>query len=93
MPKVKSNKKIATINNKSLFWDVDVSQLDPERHADFIIIRVLDRGRPEDFDWILKKYGEEKIKNALKRKFYQLSKKSAQFWLKRFKLRSRTSLD
>lgn len=35
----------------SLFWDVEMETIDPEKHRKFIINRVLGRGRM--FDWFL----------------------------------------
>jgi hypothetical protein len=51
----------------NLFWDTDEQTLDPEKHARFIIERVLMRGRLEDWTALKKLYGVERIKQeALK---------------------------
>ena len=34
-----------------LFWDVDLEELEVERHAEYILSRVLDRGRIDDVGW------------------------------------------
>jgi hypothetical protein len=49
---------------KQLFWDTDMSQLDFEKHANAIIVRVLERGSLEDWNAIKQYYGHEKIKEA-----------------------------
>lgn len=63
---------------KSLFWDVDVSSVDLERHKRFIVERVLTRGRLEDFNKLLTLYSTEDIKAAI-RKSRELDPKTAHF--------------
>ncbi|MDR1726165.1 MAG: hypothetical protein LBR28_07235 [Bacteroidales bacterium] len=46
----------------NLFWDADTSTMDMERHAAFIVGRVLDYGRWEDWLFIRNYYGIERIK-------------------------------
>ncbi|MGA1194071.1 MAG: DUF6922 domain-containing protein, partial [Kiritimatiellia bacterium] len=50
---------------RSLFWDVDPAKVDPERHAVFIISRVMDRGDRPEVDKIFAYYGAERVKEAL----------------------------
>ncbi|MBN1647634.1 MAG: hypothetical protein JW874_06345 [Spirochaetales bacterium] len=45
-----------------LFWDTDQSQLDPEKHARWLLERVLHRGRWEDWLLIKKHYSKTKMK-------------------------------
>lgn len=47
------------------FWDVDMSKLDYENKADFIIRKVFDRGSLEDVAEVLAYYGREKVMSAL----------------------------
>ncbi|GAB1415771.1 hypothetical protein MASR2M117_11770 [Paludibacter sp.] len=57
------NKEILNKFSKNLFWDADIQELDVEKHAAFIIGRVLDYGRWEDWLYIRDKlYGIERIK-------------------------------
>lgn len=51
----------------SVIWDVDLSQLDEERHADFIIRRVLEAGRPDQVAWLFLRYGDDRIGETLDR--------------------------
>jgi hypothetical protein len=46
---------------KSLFWNVDFGRLDAERDADFILSRVLERGRLVDVRWAVSRYGLARI--------------------------------
>ena len=61
-----------------LFWDADISSIDPENHSKFIITRVLQYGLYEDWIILRKFYGLDKIvKIAVNIK--NLDKKTASF--------------
>lgn len=49
--------------NKSLFWDIDISTLDHQKHARFIIERVLTRGNRNDWQALKAFYGLQKIRD------------------------------
>ncbi len=51
--------------SQSLFWDVNIDDINEEIHAKFIIERVLSRGTLEDFKLIKLFYGEEKLKTLV----------------------------
>jgi hypothetical protein len=63
------------------FWEVDVNQLDRDKHADFIIKRVLERGTTSDIMWLQEKYPLTKFRQVL-RKYRDLSRKTGWFWAK-----------
>ncbi len=63
---------------KNTFWDTDMSQLDYEKHANAIIIRVLERGNMEEWNEIKSFYGHKKIMEAAL-KARNLSKKTHHF--------------
>lgn len=48
--------------SKTLFWDINMQELDNEIHARLIIERVLTRGKLSDWFEILNYYGLERIK-------------------------------
>ena len=48
--------------SSSLFWDVDASNIDWDKHSRFVIERVLTRGTLDDWNEIKRGYGREKIK-------------------------------
>ncbi len=50
--------------SKNLFWDIDTADLDMEKHAAYVVGRVLDYGRWEDWRLIRDYYGLERIKNV-----------------------------
>ncbi len=64
-----------------LFWDTDPQKLDLERHAHYIITRVLEKGDLEDWNWVRWTYGEERLREAL-RKNRQVSPATAELWEK-----------
>jgi len=64
---------------KRYFWDVDLSQLDIEKHSRFIIERILEFGRPEAVRWMRKEFSPSRIKQVI-RISRNLSPKSATFW-------------
>lgn len=55
---------------KSLFWDTDYERLDWDKHAKYIIERVLHRGTWQEFKDMLAYYGREKITEVVKRLRY-----------------------
>lgn len=75
----KKNNILENLNNKKLFWDVEIKELDCEKNADFIIGRVLNFGDCADYEAVKEYYGLRKIKNAAKKVNYA-NKKSLNFW-------------
>jgi len=61
-----------------LFWDVDVSFLDPDKHSKYIIKNVLQYGSYNDFKEIKSMYGLKKIVETAKT-IKDLDKKTATF--------------
>ena len=51
---------------QSLFWDIDPRTIDPEKHARYIIERVLDFGNDEEIRWAVGYYPRELIKAVVK---------------------------
>lgn len=47
--------------SKTLFWDVDLNDLDAQRNARFIVERVLTRGTWDEFKRTLSFYGKTKV--------------------------------
>lgn len=66
---------------KSLFWNVDFARLDVARDADFILTRVLERGRMVDVDWALARYGVERFRSYFRAAWRpELSARTLRFW-------------
>jgi hypothetical protein len=64
--------------NKSTFWDCDLSAVDFDKSAGFIVARILMRGGLDEWNEVRKFYGDEKVLQALRRVRY-LDKKSLNF--------------
>lgn len=50
-----------------LFWDTPVEKIDPEKHKNFIIERVITRGWLQDFYFLIQLYSREEIQAAVKK--------------------------
>ncbi len=53
------------IFDKSIFWDVDFPTLDYNKYANWVIVRVFERGDVEDIRQCRRYYSNEKITEAL----------------------------
>lgn len=52
-------------NPQKIFWDVDLNDLDKDKHIKYIVDRVITRGTLEDWKEIKSYYGLEKIKEEI----------------------------
>lgn len=64
--------------SSNLFWDVNANDIDIERHASFIVQRVLEYGLMEDWNYILSYYGISRIL-SLALRFRSLDPKALAF--------------
>ena len=46
--------------SKQAFWDVDMDKIDYKKNAVHVVEKVIERGKADDFDNILKFYGFKK---------------------------------
>lgn len=46
---------------QSLFWDVDPKKIDPQKHATYIIERILDFGNDQELRWMAHYYRTPQI--------------------------------
>lgn len=51
--------------NRALFWDVDYNTLDWQKYADWVVVRVIERGDIDDIRQVRRYYGDDVVKNAL----------------------------
>ncbi len=49
---------------QSLFWDIDVSKLDPDKNTEYVIERILDFGHDDEVKWMWDHYDHELIKEV-----------------------------
>lgn len=50
---------------QALFWDVDPATIDPDKHARYIIERILDFGHDNEVRWMWRYYGHDLIREVL----------------------------
>ena len=67
-------------NAAKLFWDIDPSTLDPVRHEDFILGRVLSKGDPEAVRAIRAEVGDEALRAFITRAPHRLDRRSLRFF-------------
>jgi hypothetical protein len=51
---------------QTLFWDVDPATIDPEKHAKYIIERIMDFGNDQEARWIYKRYPRSILHDVIK---------------------------
>lgn len=51
---------------QTLFWDVDPSTIDPDKHARYIIERILDFGHDNEVRWMVQQYPASLIADVVK---------------------------
>ena len=57
------NKKIKF--RQTLFWDVDPKTIDQQKHAQYIIERILDFGNDQEVRWLWQTYPKRLIKKVV----------------------------
>ena len=71
--------KLSDSDKQSLFWDTDYKSLDKDKHAEYIISRILEKGNISNVKSVFLHYGEEKIGHIVQTS-RQISPKTAIFW-------------
>ena len=61
------------------FWDVDASQLDPQRYPRYVQERLLELGDETAIAWLRRTYSDDALRQTLKQS-RSLSARSANFW-------------
>jgi hypothetical protein len=56
---------ISPLEKQVLFWDVDPKTIDSEKHAKYIIERIVDFGSDDDVRWMWKRYSKEFIHDTV----------------------------
>lgn len=62
---MKSSIKTPTFR-QSLFWDVDPKAINPQKHASYVIERILDFGNDREVTWMWHYYDRKLIKDVVK---------------------------
>jgi hypothetical protein len=53
------------ILSKQAFWDVDMNKIDYKKNARYVVEKVVERGKAEDFENLLKFYGLATVKSLV----------------------------
>lgn len=67
--KQEQKKQIKHLNlnlSSSLFWDVNLEDIDYERNKSFVIIRVFERGKKKEIQKVIDLYGKEQVSQILR---------------------------
>ncbi|MBI2475835.1 MAG: hypothetical protein HYV67_01155 [Candidatus Taylorbacteria bacterium] len=78
--KQQTKKLPVMVFRQSLFWDVDPKTIDPEKHAVYIIERILDFGNTEEVRWLFRYYPKSEIKRVMELPRSQVHDKSKALW-------------
>lgn len=49
-----------------IFWDIDLSQVDLNKHSGFIISRILEKGNYQQLNWMTTHYSRQSISSVIK---------------------------
>ena len=52
---------------QSLFWDTDPSKIDTEKHAQYIVEKILDFGNDEEVKWLWNFYDKPFLVNVVQK--------------------------
>jgi len=64
-----------------VFWEIDPDQLDLDRDANYVLPRVLEHGGLAEVQWVIARYGLERIHRFLRDVGHpELSKRTLTFW-------------
>lgn len=63
---------------RALFWEGLTEQPDPERHAEYVAIRVLERGGEREVRWLLDRFGSDWVRRLAQSG--RLQPRQAEFW-------------
>jgi hypothetical protein len=76
---------------RPLLWDTAPARIDPVRHAEFLLARVLDFGTLRDVHGLIDFYGKPRIHRFLRESGHpELSRRTIAFWRSCFKAEHET---
>lgn len=68
-------------SHRWVFWDVDAALLDTDRHANYILGRVLEFGRLAEVQWVIATYGMDRIHRFFREVGHpEMSDRTLRFW-------------
>ncbi len=85
---IKKSSETGTPNlHKRLFWEFRFDEIDWQKDSTTVIERVVERGSLEEWDEMLRFYGERKVKNTLKKHTTYLTDRAIKKVCASFKLK------
>lgn len=63
-----------------LLWDVEPTTVDTDRHADYLMERVMSRGSWAAMQWLRSTYTREQIADFVRRKGRRLTPRDEAYW-------------
>lgn len=73
-----ANEAVLPAHVRALFWEGLAEEPDPERHGDYIAIRVLEAGYEDDVRWLFERYGRKRVREVVESG--RLRRRPAEFW-------------
>mgnify|MGYP001580488721 CR=1 FL=1 len=55
------------LNLKPIFWSYNFTALEPEKDKQRIVINIINYGKWQDWQWLLKQYGKDEVKKTIER--------------------------
>jgi len=63
-----------------LLWDVEPDTVDLDRHADYLMERIMGRGSWEAMRWLRRTYPREKVADFVRRRGSHLAPRDEAYW-------------
>lgn len=67
-------------DHRWLFWEVDSTTIDLERHRDYVLERVMQRGNWAAMRWVVSAFSVAQLADFLTRKGNRLAPRERAFW-------------
>lgn len=67
------------IFRRSLFWDTNPKKINPRKHSNYIIEKIMNFGRDKEVRWMWKYYPKKKLRHVVK-KSRSLTPKTKSLW-------------
>lgn len=71
--------KLSDSDTRYLFWDVDLEKLDYDKHSEYVIARVLEKGNLKTVKQLFKYYSKQRITDVII-STKQISPRTAIYW-------------
>lgn len=80
MKRQKKRTRLTFKPRQSLFWDVNPKTIDPQKHAKYVIERILEFGKDNEVHWMVHYYSPQQIKKVVQTSRGVLHDKTKALW-------------